>query len=360
MLVNYRLYIIFFIVTLIESCTSILTSDYSPNHFDLPPLNDIGIVNEVRVFPIDSSQLEVQVDFVIINGHLSQIEPDYNTALEKSMSNFGELPAFMLSFQNRGEDSLEFDLNFFRYNIAENQLQENLSIALLIDQSEVTNPIGYGFRAEDLEGITGLTRILRENDEILVASFPGNSSDPVRKLTDGFSRYSTDLQKRIADLPFQIGGERPTYESINNILDEMGNAQNTEKHLVIIAKGPDNTSNLTVDELIDKANALNVQVSVIWHIGGNDGFSYDLTAKLPQKTGGISILTPQLSTALFKLPDLLSRTEDFYTASFIISEMEQLQDSIYQGFFVIDYKATDNYDPEGTINIYSNLVYHAD
>ena len=45
------------------------------------------------------------------------------------------------------------------------------------------------------------------------------------------------------------------------MLDEVENGSNTEKHLVVIAKTPDNASSIisNVDEIIDKASAMGVR-----------------------------------------------------------------------------------------------------
>jgi hypothetical protein len=355
------------ILLCICACTEIITIGTHHEAFFLPNISTTAVLTDSRLVETTLNSAKIELDFIVLNAHQSKTKSTFEDALSSSKSNFMHLPASAITLINQPEDSLQLSMNDLVYTAVQPK-ESAVSIALLLDQSALEIPISYGSTNSVLEGINGLMYMTEFPDEFLVGTYQHDGGPVMELITPDFTQFDEQIALDISELPLAINGSTPLYEAISTMLDEIAvKANNPGKHLVVLAKGEDNSSDnqQTADEIISKAQELDISISIIWLFVTDNGFDWEVATKIPMQTNGFSVVTSyssQANNVLLSVYSLLKNNESYYTLTAEMIDTMTVIPVPYQhyGTFNTIHSQLQHFDITRTISLSKTLYYYVE
>lgn len=164
------------------------------------------------------------------------------------------------------------------------------------------------------QGIVKLCQDFESPSQYLLGGFSKNGSlsdQPADFIQSGFNSYREDQLPLIFNLTTKTGGKSNLYDAINSGIDKLTSVT-ANKSIILLARTEDEVSASTLNSVVTKAMANQVQLHVLF-IG--DVTKVGNLPKLAEITGGIFISCPsikELMCAFENLYSMLSGLADVY------------------------------------------------
>ncbi len=286
------------IIILVSICFALLTGTGCKEYTQLvPELQGIpsgGVVNTEQE-NLNGDALSFYVDLFAVNpygGFLENLnEGHFSIEINNGQGN--------VSIVNTGIDYIQ------------DQAKDPYSACLLIDQSgSIADTDPQNAR---IEAGKEFINIMGENDEVALVEFSGSSYHVI----EGFSQDKSLLKNGVESLRGTHGGGTPLFESIYDMLTYTdANAGNNNKAIIVFTDGKDTGLGI-IDDIIELANAKNIQV---YTIGLGNGVNNSDLTKIAAYTGGAVMWANdalQLISLYSSLGQLLDGSAFFYRTQWL-------------------------------------------
>jgi Ca-activated chloride channel family protein len=198
----------------------------------------------------DPLKLNVAVDLVNINATVRDSSGRFMTGL--TQENFTIL-----------ENGVEQKLSFFNHDV-----QTNLSVGVLVDTS---GSMRHKLQ-QALQTVREVSLALRPQDEMFLITF--NDDIEIRQK---FTRNPDDVQRALRGI--LSGGETSVYDAIQLAIQEMKQARNGKRILLLVSDGFDTRSKLTMDQALEHLKRSQLQ---LYAIGIDDDDNDPLVLRQPR------------------------------------------------------------------------------
>jgi Ca-activated chloride channel family protein len=198
----------------------------------------------------DPVRLSVGVDLVNVNATVRDQSGRYLSGL--TQDNFTIL-----------ENGIEQKLSFFNHDA-----QTNLSVGVLVDTS---GSMRHKLQ-QALQTVRVVSLALRPQDEMFLVTF--NDDVEVRQK---FTKNPEEVQRALRGI--RSGGETSVYDAIQVAIQEMKNARNGKRILLLVSDGFDTRSKLTMDQALEHLKRSQLQ---LYAIGIDDDDNDPLVLRQPR------------------------------------------------------------------------------
>ena len=198
----------------------------------------------------DPLKLNVAVDLVTINATVRDASGRFLTGL--TQENFTVL-----------ENGVEQKLSFFNHDV-----QTNLSVGVLVDTS---GSMRHKLQ-QALQTVREVSLALRPQDEMFLITF----SDDI-EMRQKFTRNPEDIQRALRGI--RSGGETSVYDAVQLAIQEMRQARNGKRILLLVSDGFDTRSKLTMDQALELLKRSQLQ---LYAIGIDDDDNDPLVLRQPR------------------------------------------------------------------------------
>jgi Ca-activated chloride channel homolog len=198
----------------------------------------------------DPVRLNVAVDLVNVNATVRDQSGRYLSGL--TQDNFTIL-----------ENGVEQKLSFFNHDA-----QTNLSVGVLVDTS---GSMRHKLQ-QALQTVREVSLALRPQDEMFLVTF--NDDVEVRQK---FTKNPEDVQRALRGI--RSGGETSVYDALQLAIQEMKNARNGKRILLLVSDGFDTRSKLTMDQALEQLKRSQLQ---LYAIGIDDDDNDPLVLRQPR------------------------------------------------------------------------------
>ena len=203
----------------------------------------VGTVN-------DPLKLNVAVDLVNVNATVRDSAGRFLTGL--TQENFTLL-----------ENGVEQKLSFFNHDV-----QTNLSVGVLVDTS---GSMRHKLQ-QALQTVREVSLALRPQDEMFLITF----NDDV-EIRQKFTRNPDDVQRALRGI--RSGGETSVYDAVQLAIQEMRQARNGKRILLLVSDGFDTRSKITMDQALELLKRSQLQ---LYAIGIDDDDNDPLVLRQPR------------------------------------------------------------------------------
>ena len=198
----------------------------------------------------DPLKLNVAVDLVNVNATVRDSAGRFLTGL--TQENFTIM-----------ENGVEQKLSFFNHDV-----QTNLSVGVLVDTS---GSMRHKLQ-QALQTVREVSLALRPQDEMFLITF----NDDV-EIRQKFTRNPDDVQRALRGI--RSGGETSVYDAVQLAIQEMRQARNGKRILLLVSDGFDTRSKLTMDQALELLKRSQLQ---LYAIGIDDDDNDPLVLRQPR------------------------------------------------------------------------------
>src|SRR5688572_12523901 len=198
----------------------------------------------------DPIRLNVAVDLVNIAATVRDSSGRFVSGL--TQSNFTVL-----------ENGVEQKLSFFNHDV-----QMNLSVGVMVDTS---GSMRHKLQ-QALQTVREVSLALRPQDEMFLVTF--NDDVEVRQK---FTKNPEDVSRALRGI--RSGGETSVYDAMQVAMQEMRNARNGKRILLLISDGFDTRSKITMDQALEQLKRSQLQ---LYAIGIDDDDNDPLVLRQPR------------------------------------------------------------------------------
>ncbi len=360
------------LLILLILCLSGCDIDLLEDQFELPWTNRTVVLTGSRTLSNSSADVEVEFDFIVLQAKtFSSLSGEYSSreAVEDIIQTYDAIDESNIEFNAWDDEDYTFSINTVVRSEAPGGSSQPISMGILLDISDPDSYGGFGFNNYYMEGLIGMIKMADPGQEFLIAKYRRRiANEPAYELiTSQFEKYSEDLHIELSNLPLETRDAAPLYDAMWDMIDDVADKANyQERHLLVFNSSLDDGSvnNHTPDEIISKALANNVKISVVWRT--SDGISdWRAVSKIPMITGGISAydgasLTGGANTVLLKIFDILNGNLSYYTLNATVNDPNSLITNPfnYRNYFSV-FAQEENIDGRGS-SFYLNhpVIYH--
>ena len=198
----------------------------------------------------DPVRLSIGVDLVNINATVRDSSGRFLTGL--TQDNFTVL-----------ENGVEQKLSFFNHDV-----QTNLSVGVMVDTS---GSMRHKLQ-QALQTVREVSLALRPQDEMFLITF----NDDV-EIRQKFTRNPEDVQRALRGI--RSGGETSVYDAVQLAIQEMKQARNGKRILLLVSDGFDTRSKITMDQALELLKRSQLQ---LYAIGIDDDDNDPLVLRQPR------------------------------------------------------------------------------
>jgi len=198
----------------------------------------------------DPVRLSIGVDLVNINATVRDSSGRFLTGL--TQDNFTVL-----------ENGVEQKLSFFNHDV-----QTNLSVGVMVDTS---GSMRHKLQ-QALQTVREVSLALRPQDEMFLITF----NDDV-EIRQKFTRNPEDVQRSLRGI--RSGGETSVYDAVQLAIQEMKQARNGKRILLLVSDGFDTRSKITMDQALELLKRSQLQ---LYAIGIDDDDNDPLVLRQPR------------------------------------------------------------------------------
>ena len=198
----------------------------------------------------DPLKLNIAVDLVTINATVRDSSGRFLTGL--TQENFAIL-----------ENGMEQKISFFNHDV-----QTNLSVGVLVDTS---GSMRHKLQ-QALQTVREVSLALRPQDEMFLITF----SDDI-EIRQKFTRNPDDVQRALRGI--RSGGETSVYDAVQLGIQEMRQARNGKRIILLVSDGFDTRSKLTMDQALELLKRSQLQ---LYAIGIDDDDNDPLVLRQPR------------------------------------------------------------------------------
>jgi len=198
----------------------------------------------------DPVRLNVAVDLVNISATVRDSSGRYVSGL--TQGNFTVM-----------ENGVEQKLSFFNHDV-----QMNLSVGVMVDTS---GSMRHKLQ-QALQTVREVSLALRPQDEMFLVTF-----DDDVEVRQKFTKNPEDVQRALRGI--RSGGETSVYDAVQTGIQEMRNARNGKRILLLISDGFDTRSKLTMDQALEQLKRSQLQ---LYAIGIDDDDNDPLVLRQPR------------------------------------------------------------------------------
>lgn len=215
----------------------------TPSAPQAPPVSAPGTVN-------DPIRLNISVDLVNVSATVRDASGRYIDGL--TQENFTLL-----------ENGIEQKLSFFNHDT-----QTNLSVGVLVDTS---GSMRHKLQ-QALQTVREVALALGPQDEMFLTTF----SDDV-EIRQKFTRNPDDVLRALRGV--RSGGETSVYDALQIGIQEMKNARNGKRILLLVSDGYDTRSKINMDQALEQLKRSQLQ---LYAIGIDDDDNDPLVLRQPR------------------------------------------------------------------------------
>lgn len=161
------------------------------------------------------------------------------------------------------ENGVEQKLSFFNYDT-----QSNLSVGVLVDTS---GSMRHKLQ-QALQTVREVSLALRPQDEMFLITFDDNVD-----IRQKFTRNPEEVQRALRGI--RSGGETAVYDAMQVAIQEMKNARNGKRILLLVSDGYDTRSRINMDQALEQLKRSQLQ---LYAIGIDDDDNDPLVLRQPR------------------------------------------------------------------------------
>lgn len=252
-----------------------------------PPTNDTMLISQARYVSNTSNELVFELDLYHLAGQdFSHYVTNYYLKVNYSY----------LILPSAGVFQKVDDVQVQATSVASS------SSVILIDESGSYDSLDH-FNNRT-QGIVKLCRDYINPSQYLVGGFSQNGKlgdTPTEFIEPDFSRYSDSELPALFGLAKKTGGKSNLYDAVNQALDKVAATTTPGKNVIVIAHATDEVSSVSLNGVIAKALANQVQVHILYL--GSVTNANEL-AKLSEGTGGLFVSCPTIKELMASFEDL--------------------------------------------------------
>ncbi|HTH56401.1 MAG TPA: vWA domain-containing protein [Cyclobacteriaceae bacterium] len=256
-----------------------------------PETKDAIVVRQARYIDNNSTDVTFELDLYHLRGY------DYGHIVSSSYFFNDYLDSTFFTFSANGQ------FKFVSAATAKANSTTPSSAVILVDESGSYDTLDQ-FNSRT-QGIVKLCQDFITPSQYMLGGFSKNgnvNNQPADFIQSNLTPYSQDQMPLIFKLTGKIGGKSNLYDAVNGAIDKFS-VLNSNKSIIVLARTNDEVSSSSLNAIIAKATANQIQVHVLFL--GTPAVNNSLP-KLAESTGGLYVSCPSIKELMCAFENLYS------------------------------------------------------